>query len=163
MSPPETKRMPIWGVGPAVGVRTACYGLAALVATLVWPSAFAIRGLPYPWLALLGGLLLAIGVPWYVIAVRTIRKAYHERRLVTDGVYALCRHPIYAGWIFLILPALGLLMNSWLVLSTAVVMYVLTRIYVPREEENLEAQFGEQYVRYKRRTGAIFPALRRRR
>ena len=153
------ERMSIWGVGPAVGAPTACYGLAALVATLVWPSAFAIGGLPYPWLAVLGGLLLAIGAAWYAIAVRTVRKAYREQRLVTDGVYAVCRHPIYAGWILLILPAIGLLLGSWSVLSTAVVMYVLTKIHVRREEQSLEAEFGDQYVEYKRRTNAIFPTL----
>ena len=163
MHPPGKKRMPFWGVGPAVGVPTACYGLAALAVTLLRPSPFAIAWLPYPWLAALAGLLLAVGVPWYVIAVRTVWKAYRAERLATDGLYALCRHPIYAGWILLLLPALGLLANSWLVLSTAVVMYVLTRLLVRREEQNLEAQFGEQYAEYKRRTNAIFPTLPKRR
>jgi protein-S-isoprenylcysteine O-methyltransferase Ste14 len=155
--------MPIWGVGPAVGVPTACYGLAAGAATFVWPSASGIGGLPYPWLAVLGGLLLAMGAAWYAIAVRTVRSAYREERLVTDGVYAVCRHPIYAGWILLILPAIGLLLNSWPVLSMAVVMYVLTRIHVRREEQSLEAQFGDRYADYKRRTNALFPTFARRR
>jgi protein-S-isoprenylcysteine O-methyltransferase Ste14 len=157
------KRMSILGVGPAIGAPTACYGAAALAATLAWPSAFAIAVLPYPYLAVGGGILLAIGVLWYTIAVRAIHKAYQEQRLVTDGIYALCRHPIYAGWVLLILPALGLLMNSWLLLSAAAVMYVLTRIHVRREEENLQAQFGDRYLDYQRRTNAIFPAMPRRR
>ena len=157
------KRMSIFGVGPAIGVPTACYALAALAATLQWPSAFAIAVLPYPYLAVAGGVLLAIGIPWYTFGVRTIHRAYREERLVTDGIYALCRHPIYAGWVLLILPALGLLMNSWLLLSTPLVMYVLTRIHVRREEKNLEAQFGDRYTDYQRRTNAIFPTLRRRR
>jgi protein-S-isoprenylcysteine O-methyltransferase Ste14 len=151
--------MSIWGVGPAVGLPTACYGLAAVVSTRIWPSALAIGGVPYPWLAVLGGLLLAIGAAWYAIAVRTVRKAYREQRLVTGGVYAVCRHPIYAGWILLILPAIALLLDSWPVLSTAAVMYVLTRIHVRREEQGLEAEFGDRYVDYKRRTNAIFPTL----
>lgn len=157
------KRMSILGVGPAIGAPTACYGAAALVATLEWPSAFAIPIIPYPYLAVAGGTLLAIGVAWYAVAVRTIHQAHREERLLTDGIYSLCRHPIYAGWVLLILPALGLLMSSWLLLSTALVMYVLTRIHVRREEADLEARFGDQYLDYKRRTNAIFPALCRRR
>ena len=140
------ERMSFWGVGPAVGVPTACYGLAAGAATLLWPSAFVIPGVPYPYLAVLGGLLLAIGAAWYAMAVRAIWRAYREERLVTDGLYAVCRHPIYAGWILLILPGLGLVFSSWLVLSTAWVMYVLTRIYVGREEESCEARFGRAPV-----------------
>lgn len=155
-------RMSFWGVGPTVGVPTACYGLAALVASLLGPSAFAIAWPPRPWLAVLAGLLLAVGVPWYAIGVRTIHKAYRAERLVTGGLYAVCRHPIYAAWILYLLPALGLLANSWLVLSTAVVMYVLTRLLVRREEQSLEAQFGEPYAEYKRRTNAVFPTLPRR-
>ena len=157
------RRMSFWGVGPAIGMPTACYAAAALVATVEWPAAFAIAVLPYPYLATAGGTLLAIGVAWYAVAVRTVHQAYGEKRLVTDGIYALCRHPIYAGWVLLILPALGLLMNSWLLLSTALVMYVLTRIHVRREEEDLEARFGDRYLHYKRRTNAIFPMLPRRR
>jgi protein-S-isoprenylcysteine O-methyltransferase Ste14 len=153
--------MSFWGVGPVIGVPTACYGLAALVVTLVWPSAFGIAVLPSPYLAVAGGMLLAIGVAWYAVAVRTVYQAYRDERLVTDGIYSLCRHPIYAGWVLLILPALGLLLNSWLLLSTAVVMYLLTRIRVRQEEANLEAQFGDRYLDYKRRTNAIFPTLRR--
>jgi len=159
--PPVAERMSIWGVGPAVGPPTACYALAALMATFVWPSVFTCAVVPYPCLAVVGGTLLAIGVALYVVAVLTVRKAYRDGRLVTDGMYAICRHPIYAVWILLILPALGLLVNSWLVLSTALVMYVLTRIHLRREEESLEAQFGQQYADYKRRTGAIFPTFRK--
>jgi protein-S-isoprenylcysteine O-methyltransferase Ste14 len=44
-----------------------------------------------------------------------------------------------------------------------VVMYVLTRVHVVKEEENLEAQFGREYADYRRRVGSIFPRLFRRR
>jgi len=157
------ERMSFWGVGPAVGVPTACYGLAALVASLLWPSVFAIAWPPGPWPVVVAVTLLAVGVPWYAIGVRAVRKAYRADRLVTDGLYALCRHPIYAAWILFLLPALGLLADSWLVLSTAVVMYALTRLFVRREEQSLEARFGEPYAKYNRRTNAIFPTLRKRR
>jgi protein-S-isoprenylcysteine O-methyltransferase Ste14 len=42
-------------------------------------------------------------------------------------------------------------------------MYVVTTICVRREEKNLEAQFGDRYRDYRRRTNAIFPTLPRRR
>jgi protein-S-isoprenylcysteine O-methyltransferase Ste14 len=155
--------MSIWGVGPAVGRPTALFALAAITATFLWRPVFAIPVVPYPCLATFGVVLLLAALPFYVLTVRTIWKAHRQQRLVTSGVYAVCRHPIYAGWILLILPGAGLLLNSWLVVSTAVVMYVLTRIYVVKEEENLEVQFGREYADYKRRVGAIFPRFSRRR
>jgi protein-S-isoprenylcysteine O-methyltransferase Ste14 len=155
--------MPFWGVGPVIGVTTAGYALAAVTATLVWPSAFSIAGLPHKYLAVAGGMLLAVGVIWYVVALRAIVRAYRAERLVTDGMYALCRHPVYAAWVWLILPGLGLLMDSWLLLSAAVVMYVVTKICIRREEASLEAQFGDRYLEYRRRTNALFPTLPRRR
>lgn len=157
------ERMSFWGVGPAIGAPVAAYGLAALAATLLWTRVFALTFVPYPWLAMVGGALLAAGAVWYALALRAVWRAYHQRRLVTGGLYAVCRHPIYAGWVLLILPGLGLLANSWLVLSTALVMYVLTRLYVRREEASLEAQFGDEYAEYKRRTNAVFPTLGKRR
>ncbi len=155
-------RISVWGVGPLVGVPTACYGLAAAGVSLIWPATFAL-GVPYAWLAALAVVLLAVGAAWYVAAVRAMFKAYREERLLTGGLYAVCRHPIYASWILFLLPALGLVADSWLVLSTAAVMYVLTRLSIGREERGLEAQFGRPYAEYRRRTNAIFPTLRRRR
>jgi protein-S-isoprenylcysteine O-methyltransferase Ste14 len=151
--------MSLWGVGPTIVAPVMAYGLAALAATLFWPDVFSLTFLPYPWLAVVGGALLAGSAVWYALAARAVWRAYHQRRLVTGGLYAVCRHPIYAGWVLFILPGLGLLADSWLVLSTALVMYVLTRLYAPREEAGLEAQFGEEYVEYKRRTNAVFPAI----
>jgi len=155
------KRMSILGAGPVVAVFTGLYLAATIWASFGWPLLFAIDAVPYPWLAAAGVLLFVAAAPVYAVTVRTTFRAYRENRLVTTGAYAICRHPLYALWILLIVPGVALLLKSWLVLTVALFMYVATRIAVRREEEELESLFGEEYVDYKNRVGAIFPTLGR--
>jgi protein-S-isoprenylcysteine O-methyltransferase Ste14 len=79
--------------------------------------------------------------------------------LVRSGLHGYMRHPIYSG---LILMACGWLMlsGSW----ATVVVVGLTFIYLPigmhLEERKLVAEFGDDYVRYRRDIPAILPRLR---
>ena len=59
----------------------------------------------------------------------------------------------------LLVPAIALLTRSWPVLTLSLLMYVIVRVQGRREEENLEALFGQEYVEYKRRVSAVFPTL----
>jgi len=152
-----TQRLSIWGIGPDLAVVSALYGAAALAATLRWPGVFAVQGVPYAWFLVPAVVLIVVGLPLYAVSVRTMTKAYARKRLVTTGVYAVCRNPIYSVWILLLVPAIALLLRSWLVLTLSLVMYLVVRLRIRKEEENLEALFGQEYLDYKRRVGAVFP------
>jgi len=156
------EKMSLWGVGPKIGRWTFFYLAAAVAATLVWPSVFSIRFVPRGYLAAAGGVLLLSVVPLYVITVRAVARAHREDRLVTTGPYAVCRHPLYALWILLIVPAVAAFLASWLVLTASLFMYVVTRIATRHEEAYLEERFGEAYREYKRRVNAVLPTVWRR-
>ncbi len=91
------------------------------------------------------GLLLAIGA---LVQLRGFENINH---LVTNGLFAWCRHPMYTGfitWIF-----------GWSVYHGAVVSFVLGMITTANilywrrlEEKHLEIQFGDAYQDYKRMT-----------
>jgi len=71
--------------------------------------------------------------------------------LVTDGIFAWLRNPMYVG-LTLFLVALSLVLASdWMLVMT--IMFVLTIHFgvVKREERYLEAKFGEAYRQYKAR------------
>lgn len=77
-------------------------------------------------------------------------------KLVTEGVYAKVRHPIYSadiilGWaIFFFYPDVRLLIGAhWL-------MFVLL-FWMRREEKALIEKFGNEYLQYMRRVPKIFP------
>jgi protein-S-isoprenylcysteine O-methyltransferase Ste14 len=154
--------MSFWGIGPSVAAPTLLYDALAGAATYCWPAWFAIHGIPSPALLAAGVVLLLVGTALQMIAGRALMRAYHQDRLTTTGPFAVCRNPLYANIILTLLPALAILCRSWLMLTASVVMYVLTRLHIHREEEYLEKRFGQQYLDYRRRTNAIFPTIRRR-
>lgn len=116
---------------------------------------------PYPLLAAIGTVMAAAAAAVVVFSGRAVVKAFAAGRLVTNGAYAICRNPLYANWIFLLLPAIALFCNSWLMLSAPVVLYVATRLRIHHEEAYLEECFGQEYIEYRQRTNAIFPTIRR--
>lgn len=79
--------------------------------------------------------------------------------LVTTGVYALVRHPMYAGfWLM----ALGqaLLLPNWIAGPAGLVGFgVLFFGRVAREEAMMIGAFGDEYRTYMRRTARVVPWL----
>lgn len=153
------RKMSIFGVGPLITLLTFLFVMVVGAATWARPTWFMISGVPYVYLAVAGGVLVAATLVLHVISLHTLVGAYREGRLVTTGVYAVCRNPLYAWWILLGLPGIALLLGSWLFFAVPVFTYVVTRIAVRREEEYLEATFGQQYLDYRNRVNAIFPTL----
>lgn len=69
-------------------------------------------------------------------------------RLVTDGVFAHTRHPMYLG-IILGLFALAISFASdWMLATSIAATLMLHFRFALPEERLLEAEFGEQYRRY---------------
>ena len=84
-----------------------------------------------------------------------------DQKLITDGVYRLIRHPMYAGYILLGIGQL-LCFANWLVGPAFLVFYGLFYLQrVQREEEIMLAKFGEEYRHYMQHTGRLLPRLTR--
>jgi protein-S-isoprenylcysteine O-methyltransferase Ste14 len=79
-------------------------------------------------------------------------------RIVTDGIYAYLRHPIYSSLIFWAIAQPLLLQNMIAGFSGPVAVALLWIIRVPREEAMMLKEFGEEYAHYMARTGRVFPA-----
>ena len=74
------------------------------------------------------------------------------RALVTDGVYRYTRNPMYLGMALLyigIALAAGLI---WALVLLPVVILVIDRLVIAREEPYLERKFGDEYLAYRERT-----------
>jgi hydroxyacylglutathione hydrolase len=152
-------KMTIWGVGLRFTVFSVLYLALTLIVHYVWYPIFAIRGVPHGVLAVAGLLLLAIGVPIWRAGSRAVDQAFDEGHLATQGVYALCRHPIYGSATFFVIPGILLFFRSWLLLTVPVAMYVLARLLVRREEAYLQEKFGQAYLEYAGRVNALFPKV----
>jgi len=81
--------------------------------------------------------------------------------LVTHGIYRRIRHPMYAAHLLWAI-AQGLLLENWFAGWAFVVTFVpLYVLRVPKEEQMMLEQFGQQYHDYMARTGRIIPRFRR--
>ncbi len=77
--------------------------------------------------------------------------------LVTTGVYAMVRHPMYTGF-WLMGLAQVLLLPNWIAGPAGVVGFgVLFFGRVGREEEMMITAFGEEYRAYMRQTRRVIP------
>ena len=123
-----SKEMTVWGVGPRFTLFSVLYLALALVAHYVLYPLFVMRGISYALLIPAGVILITIGVPIWVTGSKEVDRAYEGGYLATQGVYALCRHPIYGNAIFFTIPGILLFFRSWLLLTVPVAMYVMTSL-----------------------------------
>lgn len=81
-------------------------------------------------------------------------------RLVTEGIYARVRHPMYtAFWLWAL--AQALLLPNWIAgLSGIVGFGTLYMLRVAEEERLMSEEFGESYRSYMARTNRLIPRLR---
>lgn len=77
--------------------------------------------------------------------------------LVTTGVYAVVRHPMYSGF-WLMALAQALMLPNWVAGPAGLVGFgALFFGRVWREEDMMAAAFGDEYRAYMRRTARIVP------
>ncbi len=128
---------------------------AALIA-LAWHE----RPGPWPPLRIAGALLCLASFALVSLARYQLGRAFsvtaQARTLVTDGLYARIRNPIYV-FAELFLAGLALVFRfpartSWWPLAILVAAIPLQVLRARNESAVLEAAFGEEYRRYKART-----------
>jgi protein-S-isoprenylcysteine O-methyltransferase Ste14 len=86
---------------------------------------------------------------------------YHpeESRVVDSSIYAIIRHPVYAGVIRLAL-GLALLNTNWFALTFAVLLWMGLTVWIGFiEERELTERFGKGYGEYRQKTPAFWPKL----
>lgn len=108
---------------------------------------------------ILGYALLFIGIGLFIQGWRELYRARQENRLVTDGLYALVRHPQYSG-LFLALFGEGFV--HWPTVFSITVLPIIVFAYVllsRREEKRVLEEFGDEYRAYQQRVPMFFPRL----
>jgi protein-S-isoprenylcysteine O-methyltransferase Ste14 len=106
----------------------------------------------------IGAILLAVSAGLAIPALLAFRAAgthvepwKPSSAVVTDGIFAWLRNPMYVGLIVGLAGLSLLLASDWTLVMTAIVAPVLHFGVVKREERYLEAKFGDAYRGYKAR------------
>lgn len=129
----------------------------ALVALAVGVGAHLVRPIapiPPPWHLVGGGVLVVAGFVVLfsgILEMRQIDKSpAHDDEptaLLTDGPFQYTRNPLYLGLLVMYVGVTALLNSLWPLLPFVVLAWYFDRM-AKREEEYLEAVFGDEYVEY---------------
>ncbi len=112
------------------------------------------------WLLFLGGLVLTLVAQAQMGASWRIGIDDRPTQLVTGGLFALSRNPIFSG-MFLTLAGVVLISPAAWTLIGGAVDLVVDSLQVRLEERNLAAVHGSTYIGYASRVGRFVPWLGR--
>lgn len=104
-----------------------------------------------------GYILLFFGFGLFFQGWRQVYKARQEKKLVTNGLYALVRHPQYTG-LFIALFGEGVV--HWPTFFSVGLFPVIVFIYyrlAKREERAVMAEFGDEYLEYQKQAPMFIP------
>jgi protein-S-isoprenylcysteine O-methyltransferase Ste14 len=100
---------------------------------------------------LLGFTLGAISVKTFTRAGADVIPGNPATVLVSTGPYRFSRNPIYIGFVLIYFGIAILATSVWMLFLLPIVLVVLQKGVVTREESYLERKFGEDYAKYKAR------------
>ena len=155
----DHKKLTFWGASPIIFILTISYTIPIIILNHFLKPFFKMSVIPHKILIAAAIVLLCIGIPIYIITLRLLKSAYEKKELITIGILSICRNPLFAVVIFLLLPGIILFFNSWLLLTIPCFVYVMFKIFIKNEEYLMEQAFGQKYMKYKNNTSAIFPKI----
>jgi len=151
------KKLSFFGIGPKIGrVALPCL-VVTIVLTVVFPCIFTFGEAARSGCMIAGAALLVVGLALYFMTVRSLLRGLKETKLITTGSYRYCQSPLYALLLMLVIPAITLLLNSWLVLTTSIVGYILFKRFIGEEYKELTEVFGDEFIHYSKSTPEFCP------
>ena len=155
----KTKHLPILGVGPM-------YVITIILMTVISIILSATRMIPIitftniRWIFVLSGILcFIIGITLWLKAVIIDRLDAHiiKNELVTTGVYAYVRNPVYSAFMFVCTGVLLIYGNLVLLVLPIIYWGFMTVLMKLTEEKWLEDLYGKEYVQYRQRVNRCIP------
>ena len=155
----EKGHLPILGVGPLYVVTIILMTIISITlsATGIIPV---ITFANFQWIFILIGILcFIIGITLWLKAVIIDRLDTHiiKNELVTTGVYAYVRNPVYSAFMFVCTGVLLIYGNLVLLVLPIIYWGFMTVLMKLTEEKWLEDLYGKEYVQYQQRVNRCIP------
>ncbi len=155
----QKKHLPIYGVGP---LCVASMLLFFIVGVLLQHFGYLKSGemhlvrIPF---FIFGIILIALALWLWIHAVLITRidRAILENHLVTTGVYAWVRNPIYTAIAMALTGTALFFTNLWLLLLPLLFWLDITVMMKTTEEKWLTARYGQAYLDYCKRVNRCIP------
>jgi protein-S-isoprenylcysteine O-methyltransferase Ste14 len=137
------------GAGDRIGLFVLPVLVVGVAANVVWPEPFSVGG-PSRELAIVSIVMLLPGVLTWLWSVALILVKVPRGELITTGPFRVVKHPLYTSVALLVLPAVALLLDTWLGIVLGAALYIASRRYSPAEEAALAATFEVEWDEYER-------------
>ena len=111
--------------------------------------------IPKPWnligiIPLLCGIALNLSADGAFKKVGTTVKPFQESSvLVTTGAYGISRHPMYLGYVLILLGVAAMLRSLTLFVVVPIFAVLMEAVFMRVEERMIEERFGEAWAAYK--------------
>lgn len=79
------------------------------------------------------------------------------RHLVISGAFKYCRHPLYLAFLLFFNMGFSFLLNNWIYLIWALILFPVWSINVTSEERLMRKVFGKEYEDYCEKTARFLP------
>lgn len=139
---------PVWLLGFLVLAWGVSEGQSAL-----WPGLDGLWARPFGGALVIVGVALMIAAVWQMLRHRTtFIPRQRPSALVTEGVFALSRNPIYLGDAFVLAGAALYWGAIPALVLVPVFMWLISWRFIEGEEERLHDAFGAEFDAYRRET-----------
>lgn len=168
--------------GPLIAALvTGLFALSYIVSTLLgFPTSLS----EPTWLRLVGGVVVVLALVWlgwtfnnrnpanvivstYVTFLKALRRIPAAERagrtepLVVSGPQRYTRNPLYFGVVVMVFGWALFGGYSFVYVATLVLLVWFSEILIPFEERELDALFGEDWIKYSRETPMLVPFTKR--
>jgi hypothetical protein len=137
------------GEGDHIMLLTLPLAAAGIVCNIIFPRIFQMHLGPAG--LIIGSIMLVIGIPLWLSSAIMLLVNIPRKKLITTGPFALMKHPLYTSVALLVLPGVGLVLDTWVGFAIGAVLYIASRIFSGREDQFLEQLFAEEYRTYRSR------------
>jgi len=131
------------------------YLILLLVLDLLFPVIVIIQP---PYHLLVGLILVVFGIVINFWADRlfkqkktSVKPLEKPSSLIVGGPFSFTRHPMYLGFVSILLGMAFILNNAVTLLVPMVMLLTMEKLFISQEEKNLEEVFGSKYSDYQKR------------
>ena len=153
--------LPVFGIGPylvsIIGIITIASSILSYYHLI---PIYRIDELNMVFL-ILGIAVIILGIVFWISAVliSKITKEVENNKLVTTGIYAYVRHPIYAAFLFISTGLILISQNILLFILPIIFWAFLTIAMMKTEEKWLIDKYGAEYINYSKKVNRFIPKV----
>lgn len=159
----KKEQLPIYGVGPVYGFGISIVSIVFMILsgkTVLRSGTVPSLKIPFVILAVIF-IICGIAIWINAVIVSKIDDGIKTNTLVTHGIYAHCRNPIYTAVTLVNIGALLFMNNLWLLILPFVYWLFMTVLMKSTEEKWLYDMFGEEYKDYCNKVNRCIPWFKR--